>query len=246
MAITVNINNTSVTATGSVVCEHNRREDLDYGQITVLSTREARYEVGDIVDITDGVLSHQYIVQSDVPVEQRAGLYEHDITLAEPIAYFNKVYPVDRSFTTVPAQTVRQVIETYITELEFYRDIKLTLTDSALYSTALPDKEYSGVNITTILYDIMRVIDAIPRITWVWETLSWTLTHELYTATGSAVDVSTYDSKQTESNDIEYATAVKTQAKNVVISDGIWTPSATGWMTPRPKGLLYRTSDLRY
>ena len=246
MAITVNINNISVAVTGSVICERNRREDPDYGHIVIVSTREARYEVGDIVDITDGVLTFQYIVQADVPVEQKAGLYEHDITLAEAITYFNKVYPVDRSFTTVPARTIREVLTAYIRELKFYHEITVALTDNAIYDTALPDKEYSGVNMTTVFYDVMRRIDAIPRITWSWLTMSWTLTHELYTASGSAVTVTSYDSKQTESNDIEYATVVKSQAKNTVTSDGIWIPSADGWMTPRPKGSLFRTSDLQY
>ena len=177
--------------------------------------------------------------------EQRAGQYEHILTLIENMALFTTVFPVDRSFKRVPALTLGEILTIYRRELQFYQGFLFTYdTTDPIYLTKIVDKEYAAQNLAVIVYDLFRSINAIPRLTW---NDGWVLGYELYTATGSVLTLDV-ENRQTSVNDINYATNLLAKTRNAVSEDNghIYWPSATTYMTPEPKGTMYKTSDLQY
>jgi len=246
VAITVKINGVTTEVTGTIVAETNSKGEPVYGAVKILSTRQARYEVNDVVDIYMNANVLHYVVQADTPVTARSGLYEHDIVLMDCLLRFKTVWPADRSFTRVPAYTIGEIMAIYQRELEFYHGITLVLYNSAdpIYALTMPNKEYSGANMAQIITDLYRRADVVPR---VYYDVVWKIDTDAYTTLRDPIIVSA-ESEQSDSNDIEYATAVKIQARNAIREDGvgIWLPSADTWLTPRTKNTLFKTSDLQF
>ena len=241
MINTVYIGDESVELVGDVILERNRKESADYGKITVLSYREKRYEPNTVVDIND----EQYIIQSDEPLLLKNGLYEHQINLGETILRFSKVFPVDRSFTTIPAKSIREILDVYKIELSYYQNIKIDYVDNDLFSTKIPNKEYTG-SFAEILYDLFRSIDAIPRVYYDKNTTTWMITHELYTQRRNEITISS-EGEQSTVNDVDYATEVLSKSINTVDEEEwIWYPDKNKFVTPRSEGTMFQTSALRY
>jgi uncharacterized repeat protein (TIGR02543 family) len=239
------IDNKLVELTAETVAERNRKEVSDYGKITIVNTREDRYEPNTVVEIGQTGDYEQYIIESDEPLLLRDDLYEHQINLGECMLKLDTVFPVDRSFTTVPAKTIREILDTYIRELEFYQGFNLAYVDDALFDTQVPNKEYSG-SMAEIVYDLFRSINAIPRLSYDFDTDTWTITHELYTKRNNAITLAV-EGQQSSVNDIDYATEVLAKSRNTVDENNfIWYPSKDGWVTPRTEGTMFQTSALRY
>jgi len=246
VAISVKINGVTVEATGTIIAETNSKGEPVYGTVKILSTRQARYEVNDVVDIYMNANVLHYVVQADTPVTVRNGWYEHDIALMDCLLRFKTVWPADRSFTRVPAYTIGEIMAIYQRELEFYHGITLMLYNPAdpIYALTMPNKEYSGVNMAQIITDLFRRADVVPR---VYYDIVWKIDTDAYTTLRDPIIVSA-ETEQSDSNDIEYATSVKIQARNAIREDGvgIYIPSADTWMTPRTKNTLFKTSDLQF
>jgi len=172
----VKINDVAVTTRGSISYSRNRLEQADFGAFKVVNTIEARYEPYSRVLIN----SEQYLIESDNPVLLKDGNWEHDITLIENIAIFTTVFPVDRQFTTATSKTIGEILNIYKRELAYYQDFSFTFDDTdTIYNEKMINKEYAGINLAVIVYDLFRKINAIPRLTWADNT--WNLSYELYT-----------------------------------------------------------------
>ena len=247
--VSVKINNVTVTLASVIVADRNRKETADFGNMKVLNTIATRYEPYSIIDITvNSVDTYQYLVESDVPLLLKNGLYEHEITMIENMAYFSTVYPANRSFTTIVSKTVGEILDIYKKELGFYQDITISYDDTdTIYDTKMPYKEYSDKDFAVILYDLYKRIDAIPRATYVRESNTWVLTYEKYTDKSSAVTLGT-EHQQSEVNDVDYASEILSRTRNATNENigGIWYPSKTGHITPRIKGEMFKTSDLQF
>ena len=235
------LNDISLEIASKAIYNRNRKEQADSGTVTLINSNSARYEPYTRCSIND----EQYLVESDHMTEQRAGQYEHILTLIENMALFTTIFPVDRSFKRVPALTLGDILTIYRRELQFYQGFFFTYdTTDQIYLTKIVDKEYASQNLAVIVYDLFRSINAIPRLTW---NNGWVLGYELYTATGSVLTLNV-ENRQTKVTDIDYATNLLAKTRNAVSEDEghIYWPSATTFMTPRAKGTMYKTSDLQY
>jgi len=244
--VSVKINNQLTEIASQLTVNNNRKENTDYGAMKVLSTKSSRYEPYSVVDIDDGNgNTYQLLVESDSVLTYKGSLYEHELTLIEPIAILSTVYPVDRSFTTVPAKTIGEILAIYKQELDFYQGFDLVYDDSdSIYDETMVNKEYGSVSMAEVIYDLFRSIDAIPRLAF--DNGRWLLTYDPYTKRGNALTLSV-DAEQKDVNDIDYATEVMHKSRNVSVENkGIWYPSRNNWMTPRIKGTIIKTSELQY
>ena len=235
------INDVSLDISSKAIYSRNRKEQADSGTVTLLNSNPVRYEPYTRVSIND----EQYLIESDHLTEQRAGQYEHQLTLIENIAIFTAIFPVDRSFKRVPALTLGEILTIYRRELEFYQGFFFTYdTTDPIYNTKIVDKEYASQNLAVLVYDLFRSINAIPRLTW---NDGWVLSYELYTATSSVLTLNV-ENRQSSVTDINYATNLLAKTRNAVSEDEghIYWPSSTTFMTPRAKGTMYKTSDLQY
>jgi hypothetical protein len=239
--VNVKINGLTVNTVDEIVYTRNRKSMTDFGSMTVVNTRELRYEPYSKVLINN----EQYLVESDNPIALRSGNWEHHITLVENIAIFSTIFPVDRQFTTVPGKTIGEILATYKRELEFYQSFLFDFDDTdTIYDTKMVNKRYEGVDFAVIVYDLFRKIDAIPRITYT--AGRWYLTYELYTDRNTEISLST-ERHQNKVNDIDYATEVLSKGRNVISeSKGVWCPSKSAYITPRSKSTMLKTSDWQF
>ena len=162
----VKINNETVTIKGNPVTSRNVKEELDSGAIVIESTKATRYEMYDIVDITTPFDNEeQYLIQADNPVQLNATEYQHNITLFENIAYFNTIFPADRSFKII-GQTLEDILTAYQRELSHYHNIEISWSTipQAVLDETIPFKEFSGLNFSTILLSLFRKIWAVPKV----------------------------------------------------------------------------------
>ncbi|MFA7097397.1 MAG: hypothetical protein WC383_13075 [Gammaproteobacteria bacterium] len=236
------VNNVLQDAIGKIIYNRNRKEQADNGSVTILNTRSTRYE-----PYTRCLVNNeQYLIEADNYTEYKDGLFEHQVSLIENMAIATTIYPVDRSFKRVPSLDLDNILAIYQRELEFYQGFRFDYDDTdTIYSTKIVDKEYAGVDLAVILYDLFRSINAIPRFTW--QDDEWYLTYEFYDENGDEITLNV-EGRKSKVNDIDYATNLLAKTRNVVSEDEgyIYWPSATTFMTPRSKGTMYKTSDLQY
>ncbi len=243
----VQINGEVVEVDESIKLELSRLEERDYGEIFVQTSRKERYEMYDIVDITIYGMSYQFLVQRDTPTQINATQYEHKITLMEVISIFDTITPFDRSFSKVPAYRVGEILQTYAYEMDNYHNLTVDFGFNADYVKPLPQREYLGQNMSVILTDIFRSFNAIPRCMYNHYTKAWEVYPEYYNQRNTLITPNP-ESYQGGLDTLEYATSIKSQLKNSMYENdkGIWFPSATGFVTPRSNGIIFRESEARF
>lgn len=245
--ISVNIGGNVVEIASQLRLRLNRKEEADNGNFIVLNGREERYSPYTIVDIGWDEKKYQMLIESDNVVKQNATLYEHNITLIEPMAILSTLYPADRSFTNVPLKTVRQILGIYKKELLYFHDFRVVISNSVLpyYDKVVFEREYSSVDMAVIIYDLFRTFDAIPRLKY--NNGYWVLSAELYTQRNNELTITTEENRETQVNDIDYATSVIHKSRNATIEQkSIWWPAKDKWALPTFKGDIYKTSDIQY
>ena len=245
----VKIKDNFVTYTGDVEVERNAREELDKGKVVIVSERARRYEMYDRVDITTPYGTEQYLVQGDSAIRQNALEWEHQLELFENLARFRAIYPADRSFKRI-GQTLGEILTVYQRELSTYHNISITFTTipQSVLDEVIPFKEFdNNVNFAQILASLFRKIWAIPKVNRIGN--DWDIYPFYFNLKNSLID-SNAVSESFQQNDIDYATKVKTQMKNVVNekdeSEIVWFPSPTGYILPRSSSLEQIESRLRY
>jgi hypothetical protein len=245
----VKINSATVIIKGNPTLERNVKEELDIGKLVIESTREKRYEMYDKVDVTTPYnVDEQYLVQADNPVQLNATEYQHNLTLFENIAFFNTIYPADRSFKVI-GQTLEDILTTYKRELEAYHNIIITWTTipQAVLDEVIPFKEFAGINLSIILLSLMRKIWAVPKVNRVG--VNWDIYPLYHNEKNNSISKDSI-SKMSQQNNVDYATQVKSQLKNAVnerlVDEVSWFPSESGYVLPRSSSLEKITSKLRY
>jgi hypothetical protein len=245
--ISVRIGGNVVEIASQLRLRLNRKEEADNGNFVVLNGREERYSPYTIVDITWDTKDYQMLIESDNVVKQNSTLYEHNITLIEPMAILSTIFPADRSFTDVPLKTVGQILEIYRKELRYFHNFVLVITNNVLpyYDKVVFEREYSSVDMAVIIYDLFRIFDAIPRLKY--NNGFWLLSAELYTEKNNELTITTEENRETQVNDIDYATSVIHKSRNATIEQkSIWWPAKNKWALPTFKGDIYKTSDIQY
>jgi hypothetical protein len=249
IAAKVLINGIEVNLRGEPALGRNVKEEMDSGTIIIESTRERRYEMYDKVDaITPYNETEQYLVQGDNPVQLNATDYSHTITLFENIAFFNTIYPADRSFKVI-GQTIGQALIVYERELNEYHNVYITwdTIPQEVLDEVFPFKEFAGLNLSTILLSLFRKIWAVPKVNRVGN--KWNI-YPLYHNNRNNLIPKESASKMSQQNNIDYATKVKSQLKNTVneriVGEVSWFPSKDGYVLPKTSTLIDSTSNLRY
>jgi hypothetical protein len=245
--ISVRIGGNVVEIASQLRLRLNRKEEADNGNFVVLNGREERYSPYTIVDITWDTKDYQMLIESDNVIKQNSTLYEHNITLIEPMAILSTIFPADRSFTDVPLKTLGEILEIYKKELLYFHDFRLVIANTILpyYDKVIFEREYSSVDMAVIIYDLFRTFDAIPRLKY--NNNIWILSAELYTERNNELTITTEENRETQVNDIDYATSVIHKSRNATIEQkAIWWPSKNKWALPTFKGDIYKTSDIQY
>jgi len=244
---TVVIENAVFQVQSDVVLERNNLAEREFGTLNILTNRKERFETYDRVDVEVNGVIEQFLIQSDQIVKHRHDIYEHNITLMENIAKFDAVYPADRSFTRVPAQTLGQILNAYKRELQAYHNIQIDYSSIADWpNVVMTEKEFVGLNFSTILADLFRRINAHPKAARDGDT--WVIFPKYYSERNNPMgnDVAESVISRMQSND--YATMIKSQIKNGIYEDyeEVWFPSENGYVLPKSSTPQVKTSSLRY
>ena len=164
-------------------------EQFDSGTIDIKNTTLAtEFTEADDVVLTVGTKSFSLIVQADRVTRISQLYYDHTITLTEETAKLTKSYSVDRYFTINGTSL--------FTHNEILDRVRLTtpLGKSPLYTiatatqTALginaPQKKFEGLNQFQIATDVMRGINAVPRL------INGEMTHTYYNKINNPITLS--------------------------------------------------------
>ena len=241
-SIVITINDVVVEITSEAIYNRNRQETADFGALTIVSTRESRYEPFTRCTIN----SEQYLIESDNPLQLRDDLWEHKLTLIENIAICSTIFPVDRQFTSVPSKTIKEILLIYQRELGFYQDFLFEFDETdTIYNEKMINKQYQGVDFAVIVYDLFRKINSIPRVTW--QNNKWYISYEKYTDRNTLLTINA-EGRQSNVNDVDYATEILSKTRNALSEDGngIWFPNKDYYITPRSKSTMLKTSDLQF
>lgn len=243
----VKIDNSLVTLTGNPTLERNVKEELDTGKIVIVSTRSFRYEMYSKIDITTPYgTEEQYLIQADNPIKLNGTEYQHNLTLIENMAFFNGVFPADRSFKVI-GQTLGDILTVYKRELEAYHNVIITWSTipQSVLDEVIPYKEFSGLSLSSILLSLFRKLWAIPKVNRV--NGDWDIYPQYINGKNNLIGSDSITSMY-QQNNVDYATKIKSQLKNAVNeqTEAIWFPSANGYVLPRSSSLEITSSKLRY
>lgn len=228
--------------------EKNATEDRAGGTLTVFSVRAERFEMYDLVEITENTTTEQYLVQSDNVTKYDEGRYEHIVNLVECAAKFDAYYPADRTHSRIPPRSIGAVLNVYATELSSYHNLQINWDFQADWAQVpIRNKEYEGVNFSVILQDLFREIDARPFVNYV--NNKWEITPYFFNFRNNEIDRFDYPNSQIrKQNNMDYATKVKAKLKNAVntLSAGVYFPSPNGYILPKSSSPQKIQSNLRY
>ena len=228
--------------------EKNATEDRAGGTLTVFSVRAERFEMYDLVEITENTTTEQYLVQSDNVTKYDEGRYEHNVNLVECAAKFDAYYPADRTHSRIPPRSIGAVLNIYATELSQYHNLQINWDFQADWAQVLiRNKEYEGVNFSVILQDLFREIDARPFVNYV--NNKWEITPYFFNHRNNEIDRFDYPNSQIrKQNNMDYATKVKAKLKNAVytMDSGVYFPSPNGYILPKSSTPQKIESNLRY
>lgn len=245
--ISITIEGTTYQADTQIVAERNLLEEREFGQVTILSERSARFEVYDRVDIDINGQIEQYLVQSDDVVKYRDDIYEHNVTLIENVAKFDGFIPADRSFTRVPSQNLRDILNVYKRELKHYHNIEIDFDANAVWADVLmPQKEFIGLSFSVILSDLFRRINAHAKVERQDDV--WFIFPQFYSERNNPIGNDVAESVLNRMQNTDYATKIKTQVKNGIFEDydQVWFPSSNGSVLPKSSSPQVIESNLRY
>ena len=245
--IDVKIEGASFQPSDQVVIEQNNLAEREFGTLTVYAERSERFETYDRVDITIGDTEYQYLVQGDQHVKFNPTLYEHQLTLFENIAKFDAFYPADRKFSRIPAQTIGDILNVYKRELKAFHGLEIDFDANASWTNALvPEKEFVGLNFSTIVADLFRKINAHPKVTRDGD--KWVIFPRFFSERGNPIGNDIAESVISKMRNQDYATRLKSQLKNGVFAEyeEVWFPSKNGSVLPKSSTPQRIQSNLRY
>ncbi len=217
-----------------------REEQGDRGFIRLHTNTGERFEPYAPVEIDFNGDTHWFVIEQDMTLKLDTDLYEHRISIKDGISMFDSVYPPDRKFTRIQenATTVGEMLARYSgSGLEATPGLALyDIEIDPIYDTPMPQKEYVGANLSTIIKDIMRRIkskpvlknlDSAPLLTYM----------KLTERVGDTPidDFDTWEYRHDEQSVASYATNALGKVKNAVLEDGrgMWYPSPTGYVGVR-------------
>jgi hypothetical protein len=188
----------------------------------------------------------QMLVQSDMVVKTRDGLYEHQINLIETIARFDGYYPADRIVSSSPPKTLSEVLDIYRRELELYHNLKINWDRRQAWgNTPVRQKEFIGVNFSVVVQDLFRGINAIPRA--LYDDGTWLIYPEFYNEKKQLIQPNPV-SQVLQQDTLDYGTRIKSQIKNGIYERARerFFPSETGGVLPKSEGPQRIDSRLQY
>ena len=218
-----------------------REEQGNRGFIKLHTTSGERFEPYAPVEIGFNDDVYWFIVEKDMTIKLDENLYEHNVHLKDAIAMFDSIYPPDRKFTRIQEFpiTVGQMLVRYsgsgLEATPQKAHFTLDFGDE-IYETTMPQKEYVGVNLSTIIKDIMRRIKARPILKNL--TSFPFLTYERIAERVGDEPITDFDSWEylhNEQDTVSYSTSALGKVKNAVLEDGrgMWYPSPTGYVGVR-------------
>ncbi len=221
----------------------NITDERETGFIVVDTETSERFEKYETVDF-DG---KQFLVEDDDKPKMRNNIYEHRVSIIENIAYFDSVYPASRSFMTrtgVPKK-IRNILYIYRRELEHYQGVHITWEEEADWlETPVPNKEYDGLNMSAILVDLFRSINANPKALRV--NGEWHIYPQFIDEEGDVIELKT-EGEIERMNATEYSTNIRSNIKNAIDEgETSWWPSKSGGVMPRSSQVVRSLSSSEY
>ena len=226
------------------ICNYilTRKNEGNSGYVVLWDTNE--FQPYDLVEITQDQ-THQFIVDKVKTLDKSVDVKKQEIFLQDTIHYFDKVTPPSRQFSN--NKTVEEVLDIY--SVNEKNNPVFEYTYSYLLEAIMPQKEYDGENLSTILKDLGKRINAKVNVEIRDSQPPLVTFTPLAQRVGTtAIDNSNVEHYQTEYDSTNYATQVLGKVKNAIIEDGrgTWFPSKNYGVTPRTDEFRFDEATAAY
>ena len=249
ISYTLKVNGTNYACEIGAVIVLDGTETFDSGTIEIKNTTIANeFTEADDVIFTAGTKTFELIIQADKVERITNTIYDHTITLTEETAKLVKKYSVDRFFTLNGTSlfTHQEILNRVRTTTPFFNPLFTiaTATQTALGITA-PQKKFEGMNLFQIATDVMRGINAVPRLS------NGVLSHTPYNEINNPITLSNLIGWQKDNDFNNYATTIISRAKNItydldITTGSTWWPSESERATPRSSSGDYSDDKAQY
>lgn len=205
------------------------------------------------VEITVNGDVFEMCIQTDLSKRTSLGVYEHMISLAEPVIKLSQYIHPDRKYSTIDGNKVTwlYIANNLITTQELGKTSPLTIrSDTQDLLNDLDEKavtkELTGGNLLTTFTDIFRSLNARPTL-----SLDNEIGHELFGKLGTEITIGDVISELTTSDIADYGLAVHSKIKNGtyegnVTTGGTYYPAKGYGVTPRSSNDKYQDNDAQY
>jgi hypothetical protein len=187
--VSVKIDNVSINIESGLEFIKDGGEEFNLGimKLVNLSKRTTYPDYAD-VEITVNSKVFEAIIQQDLSKRTSIGVYNHDITLAEPVIKLSQYIHPDRQFSTWDGSQVTYLYQTQqvllTVELGVTSPFTIASATQTLLGATAVEKELSGGDLLTTLTDIFRSVGAVPTL-----NLDNEIGHELFGELGSEITI---------------------------------------------------------
>jgi len=246
--VSVKIDNVTVNIESGIEFLRDGTEEFNFGVMIIKnSTRKEPYpDFADVV-LTINSVEYETTIQKDISNRTTIGIYEHTITLAEPIIKLSLYTHPDRKYTTISGS-----LPTYLYQLENLLDtMSLSETNpftihadtQTLLGITAVEKEYTGGDLLTTLTDMFRGVNAVPTL-----SLDNVIGHELFSELGTLITIGDVIGETITSDIGDYGLAVHSKIKKGTFNANITTggtffPASGYGVTPRSIDDKYHDDD---
>jgi len=213
-------------------------EEFNLGVIKLnnLSKREAYPDFANVVITINGV-DYESCIQQDISTRISPNIYNHSISLSEPIIKLSLYQMADRLYTTKNgiAITYKDQLDNILETHNFSRlsSFSYDAETELLLDVEATEKEYSGANMLTNLTDMFRSVDAVPTL-----SLDSIIGNEPFGKLGNLITLGDIIGEVVTSDIADYGLGVYSKIKNGTYEKEeeigyTYFPSKTGSVSPR-------------
>jgi len=189
-------------------------EPFNLGIFTITNSaqREPYPDYADVVLTINGV-DYEACIHKDVSRRLAPDLYEHKITLAEPVIKLSRYTMADRLYDTIGGSqiTYEDQADNILLTHNFGKTSPLTIATATrtLLDTLATEKEFTGGNLLTTFVDMFRSVNAVPTL-----SLDNEIGHEAFGDLATEISIGAIIGELITSDIGDYGLAVHSKVKN--------------------------------
>lgn len=247
----VKIDNVSVSVESGLTFIKDGGEEFNLGDMKIVNlSQKAPYP--DYADVVLTINSEEYeaCIQKDLSKRTSLGIYEHTITIAEPVIKLSQYIHPDKKYTTWDGNkmTYLDQLQNLLAtqELGVSTPFLIHADTQTLLDVDAVEKEYSGGDLLTTLTDMFRGVNAVPTL-----SLNNVIGHEEFGTLGTEITISDVISEIITSDIGDYGVAVHSKIKNGtyegnLTTGGTFFPSRGYGVTPRSSNDKYQDAEAQW